>query len=180
MTLACVGPTTAATFAARLLWDKLLVAGRQRSPFFMEHLRSVATVKAASKIAPAAPKAPTATHLVHEQLPRHGAAAVKSIKEPEEWAAAAAMLVEEVVQGLLGRPLRQDEPFMSAGLDSLGAAHPAPFFHLLIKVMLTEDKRPQSKACFTKSRFEDHRPSHKVSAVLASCLAATRGHGAQA
>ena len=125
----CVGPTTAATFAARLIWDKLLVAGRQRSLFFTEHLRGVATVKAASTIAPAAPKASTALIQVHEQLPRHGAAAVKSNKELQDWAAAATALVDEVVQRLLGRPLRLDEPFMSAGLDSLGAAHLTPVFY---------------------------------------------------
>ena len=126
----CVGPTTAATFAARLIWDKLLVAGRQRSPFFTEHLRSVATVKAASSVPPAAPKASAASLLVHEQLPRHGAPTLTCKKEPEDWAAAAAMLVDEVVQRLLGRPLRLDEPFMSAGLDSLGAVHLTPFFTL--------------------------------------------------
>lgn len=60
---------------------------------------------------------------MHEQLPRHRADTVGSNKEPEDWAAAAATLVEEVVQRLLGRPLRLDEPFMSAGLDSLGTQH---------------------------------------------------------
>ena len=139
MTLACVGPTTAATFAARLIWDKLLVAGRQRSPFFTEHVRSVATVKAASMTAPAAPKASNAILGMHEQLPRDGAAAVKSTKEPEDWAAAAATLVEEVVQRLLGRPLRPDEPFTSAGLDSLGAAR------------LTPSIRTQGVACLWKT-----------------------------
>ena len=81
-------------------------------------------------IAPAAPEASIAINLVHEQLLRHGMVTVKSVKEPEDWAAAAATLVEEAVQRLLGRPLRLDEPFMSAGLDSLGKSHLTPSFHI--------------------------------------------------
>ena len=106
-------------------------------------------------MAPAVPKASAAIlRSMHEQLPRHEAATVKRTKEPEDWAAAAATLVEEVVQRLLGRPLRLDEPFMSAGLDSLGAAHLTPFFHSQGSIMLTEySPGLQCKAYLTHVTF---------------------------
>ena len=99
------------------------MAGRERSPFFKEHLRGITVAKAASVPAPSAPTRATASYLAHEQMPLQRTAAVKRNKEARDWASAAAALVADAVQRLLGRPLCLDEAFMSAGLDSLGAAH---------------------------------------------------------
>lgn len=114
--------------AGRLLWDRLLVAGRERSPFFAEHVRSHS--------APARPAldAPSPTHVPgpapeHAQQRREGAGAHRGGERARrDWATAAAALVADAGQRLLGRALLPDEPFMSAGLDSLGGfcASPSP------------------------------------------------------
>lgn len=113
--------------AGRLLWDRLLVAGRERSPFFAEHLRS-------HPRAPARPAldAPSPTHVPgpapeHAQQRREGAGAHRSGERARrDWATAAAALVADAGQRLLGRALLPDEPFMSAGLDSLGGSRTSP------------------------------------------------------
>ena len=117
--------------AGRLLWDRLLVAGRERSPFFAEHLRSHLPGRAAATPVLAAPSAMHAPGTVseHGQQRREGAGARGGGERARrDWATAAAALVADAGQRLLGRALRPDEPFMSAGLDSLGGlcASPSP------------------------------------------------------
>ncbi len=117
----CAGDGMAAVVASRLLWTTLLVAGRERSPFYAEHLhaqRAAVTLTSAQDSAGAAVRRAVSGTL-RTSTP---AATPSSVPQAgRDWAAAGAALVADTVQRLLGRPLRPDEPFMSAGLDSLGA-----------------------------------------------------------
>ena len=110
----------AVAMASRLIWKNLLAAGRERSPFFAEYLHAqapVATQTAAQDSGGAAVQAAVPGPR-HSSTPAVAAPAVPPAGQ--DWAAAGAALVADTVQRLLGRPLRPDEPFMSAGLDSLG------------------------------------------------------------
>ncbi len=111
----------AAVVASRLLWASLLVAGRERSPFYAEHLHAQA---AAVTLTSAQHSTGGAVQRAASGTLRSRAPAATPPSVPQaarDWAAAGAALVADTVQRLLGRPLRPDEPFMSAGLDSLGA-----------------------------------------------------------
>ena len=124
---ACTAGGGATMLAGRLLWDRVLVAGRERSPFFAEHLRS-------HPRAPARPahNAPSPTRVPgpvpeRAQQRREGAGAHRGGERARwDWPTAAAALVAGAGQRLLGRALLPDEPFMSAGLDSLGGLCTSP------------------------------------------------------
>ena len=111
----------AAVVASRLLWASLLVAGRERSPFYAEHLHAqgAAVSLASVQFSAGAAVQRAASGILRSSTP----AATPSSVPPagRDWATAGAALVADTMQRLLGRPLRPDEPFMSAGLDSLGA-----------------------------------------------------------
>ena len=142
----CAGGGVAVALASRLIWKKLLVAGRERSPFFAEHLHAQAalatlTPHPGSGWAAVQPVAPG----LRQSVPAE--AAPLSSPAGRDWAAAGAALVADTVQRLLGRPLRPDEPFMSAGLDSLGDSQHALCLLLHVLCMLLGTALRSCRVC---------------------------------
>jgi hypothetical protein len=122
--------------AAALAWERLLVAGRQRKPFYAEMaaVAAAAPGQEEASAAAAAADGSVAVRLAHATVKRERQSAAKAQKPQAAaaprpaWAALApegrvayfGERVAALVAHSLGRAAAPDEPLMAAGLDSLG------------------------------------------------------------
>lgn len=116
----------AVTMAAALVWDRMLMSGRERAPFYQELAARAAHCSGAAADSSDATVTKGLGSIKQRPAEAHPNASPRAAASP--WAGMTAAecakyftdQIAAVVARTVGQPVRADEPLMAAGLDSLG------------------------------------------------------------